>query len=225
MPELRPVLLDARFRLSHDRAVGRRPKSAEDRQRTREAILAAAEAAFQRLGFEGTRIEDVAALAGVATGTVYNYFGGKGDLVLDLHARVDAEANEAIAALVEAPISFEEKLKKYLDGWLVFVERRRWMLPLLAAPHTVRPSARRAGDLYRAMSEGHARHLDLIAAMMAQGIAEGVLHPFPPHDLAMTLFGLAMMMPFKAAFHPGRGVGAAERDLVLRVFLDGARRR
>src|SRR5919199_556696 len=51
-----------------------------DPERTREAILAAAEDRFARLGFEGTSLQQIAEAAGVARSTPAYFFGTKQEL-------------------------------------------------------------------------------------------------------------------------------------------------
>ena len=58
------------------------------------ALLTAAAERFRRLGYEATRIEDIAEQAEVAVGTFYNYFGNKGDVLL---AIVTLEVEEILA--------------------------------------------------------------------------------------------------------------------------------
>jgi AcrR family transcriptional regulator len=54
------------------------------RQVTREALLDAAEELFSDAGIDGARIEDIAARAGVAVGTLYNYFDDSRGLLDEL---------------------------------------------------------------------------------------------------------------------------------------------
>jgi AcrR family transcriptional regulator len=48
---------------------------------TRERLLLAAASAFQSQGFEGTRVADIAAAAGVSNGALYSHFGSKAELL------------------------------------------------------------------------------------------------------------------------------------------------
>src|SRR5712692_1830218 len=79
-------------------------------------ILAAALACFQERGFAGTRLEDVAAKAGVTKGTIYLYYSNKvelfkavvrGELVPNLD-RLEAALAEPgpASALLERLVSF-----------------------------------------------------------------------------------------------------------------------
>lgn len=58
--------------------------SAEPRQEKRERITEAAVAVFAEKGFHSARVSDIARKAGVADGTIYNYFKNKEDLLLSI---------------------------------------------------------------------------------------------------------------------------------------------
>lgn len=77
----------------------RAPKQARSR-RTREKLIAAAVDCFERQGFEETTTAMIAAEAGVAVGTVYNYFTDKREIILELLDSTDRKvADEVIAQL------------------------------------------------------------------------------------------------------------------------------
>ncbi|WP_207225905.1 TetR family transcriptional regulator [Blastococcus saxobsidens] len=70
------------------RRTGRRPGSPD----TRNAVLAAARAAFAERGFDGATIRQIATAAGVDPALVHHYFGNKDKLFL---AAIEAPANPA----------------------------------------------------------------------------------------------------------------------------------
>ena len=93
-----------------------------DPEKRREQILGAARAAFGRDGYEGTRIEDVAARAGVAKALVLRYWDSKEALFLDLRRRIHEEIRaealaaaaeptpaEAVAAIVDAIVGYHAR--------------------------------------------------------------------------------------------------------------------
>lgn len=57
-------------------------RGARRRERTRKAILDAAEQSFGELGYRYTRMDDVAEAADVAIGSIYSHFGNKDGLYL-----------------------------------------------------------------------------------------------------------------------------------------------
>jgi len=71
----------------------------------REAILNAAEKAFSERGFNGARIDDIAAAAGYNKGLIFRYFGDKLRLYLEVIQQVDVATRgmqtRVVAALME----------------------------------------------------------------------------------------------------------------------------
>ncbi len=64
------------------------PPSREMKEKDKEArILAAAEKAFSRYGYNHAKVTDIAGMAHVAEGTIYEYFKNKEDLLLTIPAR------------------------------------------------------------------------------------------------------------------------------------------
>src|SRR5690625_6075980 len=62
---------DPRWLISRDEMSGSKDKSAERRERYRLQILEAAEPIFAYSGFEGAKMQDVAAAAGISLNTLY----------------------------------------------------------------------------------------------------------------------------------------------------------
>ncbi len=70
---------------------------ARDPERSRAAILDAAEELFARKGYEATSLEDVGRNAGLSRGTPHYFFGTKEDLYKAVLERVFADARESVA--------------------------------------------------------------------------------------------------------------------------------
>ena len=72
----------------------------------RDAILAAAERVFSKSGFYATRMADIAKEAGVAVGTLYNYFDSREVILSDLLSLRHSEFHAKIvaAAVAEDPV-------------------------------------------------------------------------------------------------------------------------
>ncbi|MDO8430901.1 MAG: TetR/AcrR family transcriptional regulator [Candidatus Binatus sp.] len=66
-------------------------------------ILKAAERLFVRKGYAETSIEDVAARAGLAVGTIYNYFPGKSELLLAIVRGETTSLVERSRSVLESP--------------------------------------------------------------------------------------------------------------------------
>lgn len=67
-------------------------KREERKRSTRAALLEQAQQSFASRGYDQTRIEDIAAAAGIAVGTCYNYFERKADLLIAIVLEADRDA-------------------------------------------------------------------------------------------------------------------------------------
>ncbi len=97
----------------------------------REGILKAAGLLFRRDGFAATSMEQIAERAELSTGTVYNYFDSKGDLLLALVALDGEEVRAAGARHVARPLTdpvaaVNALLEGYVDHALVHLDKRLW---------------------------------------------------------------------------------------------------
>lgn len=79
--------------------LGIRSGKTRDSEKTREAILDAAEAVFAQHGFAGARTEAIATASGYNTSLIFRYFGGKVGLYSEVLKRADAEVNKVLTHL------------------------------------------------------------------------------------------------------------------------------
>ena len=139
------------------------------RETTRELILEAAEAAFSKDGLSRTRIEDVAATAGIAVGTIYNHFADRGALVEALLERRKEEAlslvDGALAAQGRAP--FAARLETVLTTLMTHFDAHRMFFALLLEGEAQRDKSKRNSSMPAML-----RHLE---ELVAAGVAEGAL--------------------------------------------------
>ena len=84
------------------------------------AIMEAALTLFTERGFHGTSTAEISREAGVATGTLFNYFSTKEDLINSLYFEVKGDLSHAMGKDIEAEITFQDKLRKI---WLNLI---RW---------------------------------------------------------------------------------------------------
>lgn len=89
-------------------------------QRSREALLAAAAAAFVEHGVQAP-VRDVAERAGVGVGTVYRHFPTRADLVSAVYRHQVQECTALAAALREQPIAPVEALDRWLAAYVDFL--------------------------------------------------------------------------------------------------------
>ena len=78
---------EAQSKQSSSRAGARRKRSVKEARSAlyRQLVFEAAEGAFAERGVEETKMEEIAAEAGISLGTLYSVFSGKAELVAAIH--------------------------------------------------------------------------------------------------------------------------------------------
>lgn len=95
----------------------------------REQILDAAAAVFAERGFHRTTVRDVAQVAGVANGTIYNYFEHKTALFLGLLDRLNITERQAIDLAQAQATDFRTFTHQYFQNHLrVFANQNQQLL-------------------------------------------------------------------------------------------------
>jgi AcrR family transcriptional regulator len=144
---------------------GRAPLSERGR-RTRERLVVAARAVFEERGFDGTRMGDIAAAAGVSHGTVYTWFPTKEDALLGV---VDSVTEQMYAVLSTPDVS--DPIERIAVANARYLEVHRATARLLE----VVAQAAVADGSFRAVLTGLRRtHVDRVAksirAMQREGL-------------------------------------------------------
>ncbi|MGH6946168.1 MAG: TetR/AcrR family transcriptional regulator [Kiloniellales bacterium] len=151
---------------------GLRARQKADRE---QRILEAAAELFRKVGYEGAKIESIAALAEVSIGTVYNYYENKGDLLV---AIVSMEVNEVLNAgqrlVMDPPPDVEQAINRlmsiYLDHSLVYLSKQMWRHAM--AISTQQPETR-FGQTYRQLDLRLTRQVcALIAGLQKAGLVK-----------------------------------------------------
>jgi AcrR family transcriptional regulator len=106
--------------------------TAEAKRATRRRILDEARALFGRGGFEAATTRDLASAAGIATGTLFNYFPSKEAIALALVAEALAGAQRTFEAQPPTSESLEESLFTLIAGELRALRpHRAYVQPVL----------------------------------------------------------------------------------------------
>lgn len=158
---------------------GLREKQKANRERR---ILQAAVTKFRADGYRAVRIEDLAEMAEVSVGTVYNYYQTKGDILM---ATVAMEVEEVLEAgqkiLADPPQAVDDALLTlifaYYDHSLVYLTKEMWrtaMALAIEAPST--PNGRRYFELDQRLAS---QMTDLVAVLQDRGTVRRDIDPEP----------------------------------------------
>jgi AcrR family transcriptional regulator len=154
----------------------------------RELITEAAGRLFGERGYEGTRVDDIAAAAGVTKPVLYRHFDSKRDLYLALLARHRDDLPTFVGSMPD-DASPREWLRAVLEGWLEYVETRSYAWRMLfrdtgggpeveAFRRDVHARARQLlAEVIRALGGARIppREIEPLAELMSMGMASLVL--------------------------------------------------
>jgi AcrR family transcriptional regulator len=196
----------------------------EARALFRNAILDAAEAVFAERGFHGARIQDIAARARTAVGTVYNHFAHKDDV---LSALLEERTEELLAQLQsrdDDPRTFRGLLEARVERMLSYVERHRAFFAI-ASEHglfagVTAPGARVGPRRLRHVEDFRAVFL----ALVEEGIGSGDLEPLDAEALSRFLGG-TMRAFVLSSLAEGDTDAREHAAMTVDLFLHGAARR
>lgn len=106
-----------------------RVSRAEQRERTRSAVLTAAAEVFPRRGYHRPSVDEIAAAAGLTSGAVYSNFDSKAGLFLAMYeVEMNRWVTELRAVVSEAP-TVSERSESAVAQWLRYLrEQRDWFV-------------------------------------------------------------------------------------------------
>lgn len=153
-----------------------------DPEARRQRVLAVAVRRFATTGYEATSVNEVAAEAGVAIGTLYKYFPDKAAL---LEGVLEQFEHEFAAWMQQASTEggpFAARVHRMIDGLFTLAsEREHFFWALSAGTHSLRGQrAHTPGDTMRA----------IIADFLRAGIAAGEFRSLDVDKMAALGFGV-----------------------------------
>lgn len=187
------------------------------RELYREAILDAAERVFGDDGYEATRVQRIAAEAGVSLTTLYGVLESKWEIYRAVHRRRLAEVMGLVQGVIQEDMPVLEQLVAGTRAQLRFFMHRhdftRMQLKEVTAWSTV--ELLRSPEQVEALGAG----LALFADLFRRGIREGTFIDEDPElmarmDIATQQVRLALWMNRGAKEPPDRVVDAAIRHLL-----------
>lgn len=152
-----------------------------------ELILAAALDLFEKQGFDGTAVPEIAEAAGVGTGTIYRYFATKEELFNALYARWRGAYNDFVLAEFPPGMSIRDRFGGYWRRMIGFAKQHPHATRFLELHH-------HAPHLDEANRELSQRYLDVANTFFAEGVATGELKNLPPRLAVALMWGALMAL-------------------------------
>ena len=200
-------------------AVAKKSPRWERRKETRPSELtAAALELFVEKGFAATRLDEIAARAGVSKGTLYLYFDSKEELfkavIRDSLLPALAQGEELVSSY---PGDTEGLLREIVHGWWDTIGSR----PIGGIPKLIIAEARNFPEIARFYyDEVIARGQTLLCKVLRRGMERGEFRPFDPDVMVRIVFAPLLMRAVSRHSIDMCGVAAVPADVYLREYLE-----
>lgn len=161
---------------------------------TRERLVSAAVEEFAREGYEGANINRITQAAGVATGTIYNYFPSKNELMLAILNEIGTAHCAFIAEQVRLETDFLMRVRRLFGAGFDYVRQNPAQAKIIFA---MLQGTNQAFRLQ--LSQNYQPMFDLISSdILIPGMAQGAFQPLDPAATAMMIMtfylGVGSMM-------------------------------
>jgi AcrR family transcriptional regulator len=186
-----------------------------DAERTRQALLAAAEIEFSTKGLAGARVDVIAEQAAANKRMLYYYFGSKEDLYIAVLERAYGAMRKAERELNLANVTPLEAIKIWVEFKFDYCEQHQQIITLLAGENMLGAAYLKRS---RRLREVNLSMVDVIRGLLEAGVANGEIKPgIDPVHLyismsALSYFYFSNSATLSAAFSRQLG-SAAERAL------------
>jgi AcrR family transcriptional regulator len=178
---------------------------------TEAALKQAARRLFAERGYLNTKITDITAAAGRATGSFYQHFDSKEDLLQALLGDMRDQAGAAFAAEEAGPphdLTDPGQLREHLAvAWGVMRDNRPVMNALLESALTAGPASGALWDRLAADTEMFREHLDYLRST-------GCALPGDPALVAAAMGGMLAMLAYALLPAGPAGPGYSDDEVI-----------
>lgn len=187
-------------------------------------IAQAAKEVFAERGYQRATLEEIAQRAGMSKATIYLYYRNKDDLFLHV---VEELVNTVMAATAQEAATAKpplEKLYGMVRGKVEFYEREREFFRIYLNEKQGLEVAPKDPHK-KALREMYLQDVQTLAGVVQEGIDAGMLRPMDSRRLAFFLREMiSNVLEQRILGHIDTSV-EGDVELVLSLFLDGARSR
>ncbi|MEJ2746340.1 MAG: TetR family transcriptional regulator [Anaerolineae bacterium] len=166
-------------------------RTKEEAEQTRQALLDAALAAFSDKGYQATRLQEIAEMAGTTRGAIYHHFENKADLYKQLLEEASQQGSLAVQTAVTEGGSFADICRRIFVTTLEMLannERFRQVMALSLFKTGVSPEL---AQIESERLQNATAVIEGIAAYMQVGIETGEVRTnLAPDTIARTFLAL-----------------------------------
>lgn len=143
----------------------------------RTQILTAAERVFDQHGYAAATVGAVATEAGIAKGSIYNYFKSKEELFKAVFTNVLVQAESEVDRRIQTPLPARQKLEQMLDYWFENLSRHNRIGRLVLEFWATAAREGGSGELTRILQQMYSQWRERIASIVDEGVSTGEFNP------------------------------------------------
>ncbi len=198
-----------------------RPDVSEERKNQ---ILEAALVVFARLGFQPSRMDDIANQAGLSKGALYLYYKSKDAIVAALLKYFFAQEFKRLQTFVEAEQE-GSVAQQVMDLTRQLAQAMQWMSKMMPVAFEFYAIAGRDQEVHRFLKQYYRDYRKVLAHLIERGIEQGEFRAVEAQAAATTLValyeGLALLCFVDQEVHQW----AEQVEMSTRLLLEGLERR
>jgi AcrR family transcriptional regulator len=158
-------------------------RKAEWDQMMKQSIYEATMTVLNENGFDGLRMDRVAKAAEVATGTLYNYFRDKDELLLHVIDTRFVPIRQVFSKIRDSQRTPPEKLEDIVRAHLNFIEEYRSLVIVITTAEGLSLAVKKGANVKRETVRR------IYAEIIDQGIDRGLFKPFDSMLAARVILG------------------------------------
>lgn len=196
--------------------VNRKTRRNEWQTLSRQKIQEAVVRLLSRGGAAEPTMEQVAAEAGVAKGTLYLYFKDKRALLASVKETALRPMREELFGLLESEAPPSERIERFVRRHLGYFEERRGLFRVLLWER--QPPA---AHLERRRSSGYRLVVERVGTVLREGMQRGEFRSLDPHKVAAMLLEADIALIQQRLWGASPGPVDEDARLLVEVFLRG----
>lgn len=196
------------------------PRKERERLARREEILDAARTVFSERGFEKAKLDEIAEVAELGKGTIYNYFKNKEELFVSVIVRGIQRLQSFIEDSIQSRPTPKAKIESYIDAFFKFFEKHRQIFSILVLE---RNNLARSlnDDMFTQFCELEADFQGYLAKLFEEGIKNKQFKKMNSLKLAQCLFGLIHVTMIHAIRDPESVNLKEDAALIKKILFEG----
>lgn len=186
-----------------------------------QSIQEAAIRVISRKGMAAATMQEIAAEAGVAKGTIYLYFRDREELVEKTFETAIGQLHKRLDAALIGEGSFEERLRALMTAQFTFFSENREFFRLYQALRMPQGSATQQRRQKRTCQPQFRARVDRLAGVLQQAMDAGEVRRLDPHRLALFLIEGSAAIVLERLSEDTPPPENDDVELIVSTLLDG----